>query len=239
LIEKNIITSLPDKNNIPLEIEKSFSKMKRNNPHWNFQIFDNVDLERIMSEEFPEYEKYFFAINEEFYVARTDLFRLLWIYKYGGIWIDAKVKINSLMDHLVGKFDVVIFARPSAFAGLGSLGSIATQFFAFSKNNPTLLEIIESVINRIETYNLKFFRKNRISLRNQILTITGPSNFRDVLWYKGADNLKVYKQETRKITWSVFEPKKTNFWSLTNLHREKLNIETPKEGVLINKEKLK
>ena len=69
MIEKNVITSLPDKNFMPDETRISLKVMQENNPDWSFHVYSNKEIEAFMKTEFKRYYKFFDMIREEYYVA--------------------------------------------------------------------------------------------------------------------------------------------------------------------------
>jgi len=232
---KLIITSLPDKNKIPTEIKNAWNDMLKNNKNYELRVFDNNDLEYIMKNEFPEYKKYWDQIRTEYYVAKVDLFRVLYIYKYGGIWLDAKIvlkrKLNSMGDNFLFARDKRCVRNINSNAG--NVGSVSNAAFGFTKNHIFLKLCIEYITKRLDNYK-KWYSIIPADMiprgRTQILNVTGPGVFRDVLCNNKNiiknNNINLYQQYSDAIVWSVFEPHIKVFWNLKRYHRKILDIET-------------
>ena len=211
MIEKNIITAIPNKEKIPDEVKESINQMMEKNQDWTFYIFSNDDIETFMKTRFKKYYKYFDMIREEYYVAKVDLFRILWIYSYGGIWIDAKIHWTGSLDDFISNKSAAITMQDIPFKTFAMLNG----FFAFRKKHPILKKIIKETIRRISQYE-KWYKQgifNGHSSRKQILNITGPGIFRDVLKKEKLQNFNQTPIDSDRIIWTVFEPEIDYVWN--------------------------
>lgn len=95
--------------------------------------------------------------------AQADLWRLLVLYKEGGIYMD----IDS---HLVWPLSRLIKAETSEIFLRYKSGDATNYFIASKPQNPTIKALINEALNRIESLN-----------SNDVHEITGPAVFRDVL----------------------------------------------------------
>jgi len=227
-MNKTIITSLPDKNNIPLEIQESFNNIRKMNPTWELKVFSNEEVKEFFRTEATEYLATAQMISKGYFVAVVDLFRTIYIYKNGGVWFDAKIGFKYPLDEIISEdSDGLLLIRAGMVVGNDSMGSIATQFFAFNKNHPFLQFIIDEQVRRVLNFKHKKFN-TWMTTRNQILYTTGPGVFRDILWCLDLTRFDiVYQKKAHKfIYWSVFEKNINQFWNLKYLHRKQLNIET-------------
>ena len=89
------------------KVKKIRKKMKLLNPGYDFRIYNEIDIENIIYNNFKgkiikAYEK----IN--LMVPKSDLARLLILYLYGGIYLDMKSTIDCNLDDFITKKDTII-----------------------------------------------------------------------------------------------------------------------------------
>jgi mannosyltransferase OCH1-like enzyme len=115
-IPKQICMTVPSRNDI-----KNFSiaieNTKKYCPGWKLKIFSNEEQEEFVKQTFPEY--FYIYDNLKLGVAKADLFRLMYIYKNGGLYIDIKSTINKdINKYLKDTDDFVFFIKNVAeFSG--------------------------------------------------------------------------------------------------------------------------
>ena len=69
-----------------------------------YYIYNNSQMESFVKEHFPEYYESYSSINKEYNVAKTDFFRYMVVYHYGGVYIDIKsgfkVPLREIWSHI-------------------------------------------------------------------------------------------------------------------------------------------
>ena len=85
------------------EYEKNkFSKIiefnKINNPELEFIFYSDVDRINFLKLNYPEFYKIYSRIHPHYGAVKSDIFRVLILYHYGGIYIDIKTKIYNKYD---------------------------------------------------------------------------------------------------------------------------------------------
>ena len=85
------------------EFENQLKYSKSKNKNYKFIFYDDNARIKFIKEEFPDFYEFYKRINEGYGAAKADIFRVLILYKYGGIYIDCKTKIEN-MDELFLKY---------------------------------------------------------------------------------------------------------------------------------------
>lgn len=163
------------KNNPPEHIKEAMNILKSQNPEFNHYFFDDTDISNFIKKNFhPRILKAFNILIPGAYKA--DLFRYCILYKYGGIYLDAKLIMDTnkkLIDlvKLYNKkeFHVLDF---TSWAKLRQHTKFIYQGFMISEaRNPFLKNLIIEVVNKILKRDIG---KNP-------LDITGPNIYWKVL----------------------------------------------------------
>jgi len=96
-IPKNIIQTYKNKNLVPNYI---FENIKNKNKNWNYYFFNDKECREFLLE---EYGKDFLDKFDSFKKGahKSDLFRLCWLYKNGGVYIDIDTQILIPLDEIV------------------------------------------------------------------------------------------------------------------------------------------
>jgi hypothetical protein len=81
------------------QLKYSMSK----NENYKFIFYSDDDRKKFIKEEFPEFYYFYERINKGYGAAKADIFRVLILYKYGGIYIDCKTQLEN-MDELFSKY---------------------------------------------------------------------------------------------------------------------------------------
>lgn len=161
VLEKHqIVEEIPETTTIQKNIIQTYKKLppsyvrdnlEKLNPEWKYHFYDD-DMAREFLEK--EYSKY---VREKFDsfsrgCHRADLFRLCWIYKNGGAYVDIDAHILIAMDEIIEicKGDKLII--PMTCARYKRKRLLNCMFLA-NKGNPIIKECIESVL-KIEPSDL-------------------------------------------------------------------------------------
>ena len=76
--------------------KKCIKYSQSNNPSYKIRMYTEKMRSRFIKKHFPEFYKYYIRINSNYGAAKADIWRVLILYKYGGIYIDCKSKLNNL-----------------------------------------------------------------------------------------------------------------------------------------------
>ena len=112
------------------------------------KYFDDDDADNFIETNFPQYIKYYRELIPKAY--NCDIFRLLALYYYGGIYMDCGLRLLKQIKDFIKHDDELIFVK----AFLLSNG-IDNSFIAAKPNHHIILEVLNYIID------------NRLKLRNK------------------------------------------------------------------------
>ena len=159
MIEKNIFQTWYTKSLHPL-INQKIENLKNLNPDYKYYLYTDDDIDNFVNEHFPgQIAECYNMLN--IIVAKTDLWRYLVLYKYGGVYLDMDSTINMPLDTFIREDDCAIIS------GEGNLTWFLQWGLIFSKEHPILRRTVEHVIDNI--------KNNRYP--NDIHQMTGPTVF--------------------------------------------------------------
>lgn len=178
MIEKNIFQIWKD-DNIPFYL-KSFVNSWKKQKGFSYHLHTDVMMDKYFHDNYPDFIPVY---NKMKVVERTDLYRLILVYKYGGIYSDLDTTCNTNLLKFWDEFcdaDVVVGVEADDEVekcrefGLARNYQLCNWTFAAKKGNSIIKEIIDRVIDNCSSDpNLDTLEK------------TGPANITDVtLKYK-------------------------------------------------------
>lgn len=143
MIEKNIFQCYWNRNpSIEQLITKMINKYKLLNPCYKYHLYDDTDMDNFVNEYFNgEISECYNKLNIT--VAKSDFWRYLVLYKYGGIYLDMDSSIEKPLDDLIKEEDQAIITaegNPNLYVQWGLI---------FSKGHPILKKTIELICNNI------------------------------------------------------------------------------------------
>lgn len=155
--------------NLPFEVQYKINEMLLKNPEYEHRFLStDEELNNFVLTEFKEFPRIINAYNKlNLIVARTDFWRYLALYKYGGVYLDIDSMICESLDKLIKEDDdaiITVESHPPCFVQWGLI---------FSKGHPILKKVIDLIVENIES--------NRYP--NDILRMTGPRVFTESIQY--------------------------------------------------------
>ena len=110
---------------IPSHWKSSPASIKKYMPDWKYVLIDNDIADHLVQEHFPDfYDTY---LDLEYPIMRVDAVRYLWMYKYGGVYMDLDVELKCSLEDLFYE-DADFYVVKS-----GNVGSVYTNSFIASK----------------------------------------------------------------------------------------------------------
>ncbi len=140
---------------LPKEIHDLILETADKNPEYQQIYFDDLDSERFIMDYFPQYLPEYRVLKPGAFKA--DLFRLLFLYRIGGIYNDSGHKYLVPVSQLIEGEIVLCFDRWNE--------GIYNAFMASIPRHPILRKLIDSIVDNI---------RNRRYGKNP-LDITGPA----------------------------------------------------------------
>jgi len=132
-------------------------KIEEDNPEYQQVYFDDHDCLSFVEENFPQYLPEYNVLIPGAYKA--DLFRVLFLYKYGGIYSDITLKYLIPVDEIIGNSRLILITK----------WEICNDFITCQPGEGLIKVYIELMVERIRS---KSYCLNP-------LDITGPTCFRD------------------------------------------------------------
>lgn len=150
----------------PAQIEENVETLKRLNPLWQYNFYDDDDVATFIDEEYGrEVLDSYLRIDPSYGAARADLFRYLLIYKCGGVYLDIKSTATRPLDAVLKPDDAYILAHWDYTSGsrhqtwgqhkeLIQFGQKEFQqwHIAARAGHPFLKAVIEQVLSNIDNY---------------------------------------------------------------------------------------
>lgn len=147
IIPKRIIQT--DKSSdIPLRSRAAVANIRLLNPDFEYQFFDDMQVEEFINTQFPEYRHVFqsFAIP----IQRYDFFRYLAIYRFGGFYFDMDILLASDLAELLNWGCVFPFERLTWSDYLreqyGMDWEVGNYAFGATPGHPFIHAIIENCV---------------------------------------------------------------------------------------------
>ncbi|GAA4154757.1 hypothetical protein GCM10022217_12190 [Chryseobacterium ginsenosidimutans] len=154
--------------------------MKRNNPEYKYFFYDDEDIEKFITEEFPpEYIENYKKLTIG--AAKADFFRYAILYKKGGVYLDIDSSATRPLKYLIKDNDEAVISserHPNLFVQWGLI---------FNKNHPFLEKTLELMLDNIKTHRYP----------NNIHSTTGPTVF--------SKGIRQALQENPEIPYRLFD----------------------------------
>jgi mannosyltransferase OCH1-like enzyme len=164
LIPKIIIRKASWKyNDLPQAFKTIYYETLNNNPEYTFKYFDDDNADQFIENNFPQFISYYRDLIPKAY--KCDLFRLLAVYYFGGIYVDSAVQFLKPLNQIINDNDELILVKEDSSMS-GNIYDINNAFIAAKQKHPLILDIILSII------------QTRLQIRskgNSPLDIAGPN----------------------------------------------------------------
>ncbi len=150
-----------------LKLHENHNKLNQSSG-WVWQLYDDNDMYAFARTQFDaRVAAAFNSLN--LIVQKADLWRLLKIWRDGGVYCDMDVDVKIPLDDIIpSKYDAVF--------SMENRHNVAFHFFAARAKHPFIGRVIEEVLHRIET------RKHANESRFwQVMNTTGPGALTDVM----------------------------------------------------------
>lgn len=169
---------------LPDEIVEARRAMMEGNPDWTFLLFDAGDREDFILDAFGAgMLATYRSIDERYGAARADLFRYLYIYEKGGVYIDVKSRFDQPISQAIGMGDDFIVSQwrngqGDDFPSFGLHrelkhvpGGEFQQWHVIAKpRHPFLEAVVDAVARNVATYGVWRHGLGRTGVQR----VTGP-----------------------------------------------------------------
>lgn len=128
---------------LPPKMQKNFEKIQRENPAFEFILYDDNDCKKFLIENFDK--EVIWAFNKLVPGAyKADLWRLCILYKYGGFYLDIK-------ENCLNGFKLIELSESEHFVYDRPPNHILNALMVCKAGNKFLEKCIEEIINNIKT----------------------------------------------------------------------------------------
>ena len=165
-ISQHIFQTYRTKTGLPHDIEQNIEHLKRLNPEYEYQLFDDEDIKAFILEHYGEVIRgYYQRIAPIYGAARADFFRYLLVYQLGGVYLDIKSSLDKPLKEVLRVEDKFILTHWDNRSGeqyegigiyseLGSLprGEYIQWSIASVAGHPFLRAVILQMLRNIDEY---------------------------------------------------------------------------------------
>jgi hypothetical protein len=99
---------------IPERVKKYQESVLRHHPNWSYILWTDKDIERYIRERHAWLYDFFYAMTTP--ICRIDLVRYLWLYDFGGVYLDLDVQcfrpLDALLDSLPDDAETALAREP-------------------------------------------------------------------------------------------------------------------------------
>ena len=184
MIPKNIYITHETKNYI-FKFEEQIKKTILHNPNYKVIFYDEKKRKIFIKENYPEFYYYYSKINNEYGAMKAEIFRVLILCKYGGIYIDIKTVLYDIDDIMKKysnkKFFTVSYKEEKLIHLIHIIRGHKYQnyFIACKKENKVILEIknlmLKKLKNHYDNYNSNTYGMSAV------FNLTGPNLYNTVI----------------------------------------------------------
>ena len=143
---------------LPLVTQFFIWRMKKMNPEYKYEFYDDERIESFLKNEMPE-ENFQAYKRITIGAAKADFFRYNILYRYGGVYLDIDSTIKGDLDKFIRDDDSAIISKER------NPGMYVQWALIFEAGHPFLKRTIEKILDNIE--------QNRFP--NDVHQMTGPS----------------------------------------------------------------
>lgn len=176
---KIIHMTLKDKDNMSDFYRKNYESWKRHHPDWDIRLYDDNDLFKFIDDNYPQYAKKINTFDKM--IFKIDIFKLLVMHKYGGIYTDMDVKCLKSFNGLLKPIDEsVVFGYGPNVANRGAFTDVK------------LVECAVMISRPKDPFWLKFFDSIDETKKAGPVEVTGPYAItRFIEKYENKQNIKL------------------------------------------------
>lgn len=186
-IPKTLVQTARNFDTLPAEIRENIGRLQSRNPDWNYRFFDDEQMKSYLRDHLGAEEWALIQeVNPKYGVVLADLFRYVFVYNEGGIYLDVKstatIPLSQAVDpearfvisqwhNKVGEPYVGYGLHPELSEVPG--GEFQQWSVIAAPKHPFLEAVIARVINNLKIYTPGQFGTDAYS----VLRVSGPIAF--------------------------------------------------------------
>ena len=158
---------------LPLFFQELSETWKSIYPDWEYVFWDDEKMDSFIKDYYPEY--YFYYQSFPFDVQRWDTVRYLFLYKFGGMYVDFDYEAIEPLDDIIQHHICCFASEPKKHAQLfGKDFYLNNGLIITTPNHPFIQKIINCVMSK---YPASIVYKN---ILEEVLLTTGPHMLTDL-----------------------------------------------------------
>ena len=153
-----------------------------NNPELKFKFYDNISRGKFIKKYYPDFYNFYENIHYDYGAVKADIFRVLILYHYGGIYIDIKTRIKDIYKIIqfepfcCGGYDDKVMHNYNKLIGFKY-----SNFFISTEKKGKIISLIKNeMYKRLSNYG-----KLKIPLNFNFLPGTNKNGMKCVYYYTG------------------------------------------------------
>ncbi|MGJ1412127.1 glycosyltransferase family 32 protein [Sphingobacterium thalpophilum] len=186
----------------------------RRNRGYSWQFFDDVQVDKLVRENFDQRTYDAFA-RLQIGAAKADFFRYAVLYIYGGIYLDLDSDITGRLDRVIRPDDVAVIAHEN------NRSLYAQWALIYDKGHPFLKKTIELIVKNIE--------ENRYP--HDVHRMTGPTVYTEAINLVLQENPQVafrrIVDDYQGLLKFKYKLSKILIYGDRSLHWKKMQLNTP------------
>lgn len=228
-IPKTLVQTARSYEALPDEIKRNIEDLKSRNPDWAYRFFDDEQMKSYLRSHLkPEEWELLQEVNPKYGVVLADVFRYVFIYHEGGVYLDVKSTARRALTEVIDPDATFVISQwhnkvGDLYVGYGLHPELAGvpggEFQQWSvmaePGHPFLKAVIRRVICNIRTYTPSQFGTDA----DGILRVSGPIAFTQAI-YPLLDHYphKVVDLEEWGIHYSIYD----SAGALGHSHQERM-----------------
>lgn len=183
--------------------ENKIKKTMINNPNYKVIFYNKYNRNNFIKKYYPTFYEYYSKINDNYGAMKADIFRVLILHKFGGVYIDIKsvlYNIDPLFKKYPNKdFFTVSYNEELLFELIHKIFNCKylNYFIATRANGKIITKIKDVMYKRLQNYynndNNNIFKRGTIG----VFYLTGPSLFTTIINKNKDDIINISEENTK------------------------------------------
>lgn len=155
MIPKIIHQTYKSYDTIPKEWKNTPLSWQKLNPEYEYKFWSDNDIDNFVKNEFPQYYEKFKSL--EYNIQRVDMVRYMWMYKYGGIYVDMDIEctrpISTLIDFYEKTYnpEIILITTPNT---IQNDINITNSFMISAPNSQFWIKVLDYINNFTPTWQM-------------------------------------------------------------------------------------
>jgi mannosyltransferase OCH1-like enzyme len=198
------------------------------NPEYEYEFFNDEDVFDFIKKNYPpDFLEYYNKLIPGAY--KSDFFRYLYLFKYGGVYLDCKIIAKESLRNIISPNDTIILCKDRKFKALYN------AILMVVPKHPVINQVFQEIINRIQKYiNADNIKRNSLLCEYGIYGFTGPTLLYEICQFNKINYFKLlfsnhtnfihFRKQNNQPVFPKNEKSMAIFWNKENHEKEILFI---------------